>query len=136
MAISDLKMFSMLRSKMHWHQTRQRVLAENVANADTPKYLARDLTEFSTKQPLQLAGSDGLSTSKTHSSHLQGKTSIVRDAFTTKKVDGFEVTPEGNAVVLEEQMMKVTANQMDYQAVSTLYSKGMGLIKTAIRRPG
>lgn len=136
MAMGDLKMFSMLRSKMHWHQTRQRVLAENVANADTPSYRARDLTAFSTKKRLQVAASEGLSTSQTHGNHLSGKTSIVRDAFNSKKVDGFEITPEGNAVVLEEQMMKVTANQMDYQAVSTLYSKGMGLIKTAIRRPG
>ncbi|MCV6601029.1 MAG: flagellar basal body rod protein FlgB, partial [Cohaesibacter sp.] len=130
----DLNMFSMLRSKMHWHQTRQRVLAENVANADTPSYRARDLAAFSTKPGLKLAAPQGLSTSITHSTHLKAQERIVEDVFNSKKVDGFEITPEGNAVVLEEQMMKVTANQMDYQAVSTLYSKGMGLIKTAIRR--
>jgi flagellar basal-body rod protein FlgB len=134
MAISDLNMFSMLRSKMQWHQTRQRVLAENVANADTPSYRARDLAKFSAKSKLPLASSQGLSAVQTHANHLKGKSMIVRDGFASKKVDGFEVTPEGNAVVLEEQMMKVTANQMDYQAASTLYSKSMGLIKTAIRR--
>jgi len=36
MAISDLPIFSMLRTRMNWHQERQRLLAENVANADTP----------------------------------------------------------------------------------------------------
>jgi len=35
--ISDIPIFSMLRTKMHWHQERQRLLAENVANADTPQ---------------------------------------------------------------------------------------------------
>lgn len=134
MATGDLNLFAMLRSKMHWHQTRQRVLAENVANADTPSYRAKDLADFSFKRNLKMASSSGLSTAMTHSNHLQGKSSVVRDAFGAKKVDGFEITPEGNAVVLEEQMMKVTANQMDFQAASTLYSKGMGLIKTAIRR--
>ena len=37
MAITDIPIFSMLRTRMQWHQERQRVLAENVANADTPK---------------------------------------------------------------------------------------------------
>ena len=43
MAITDLPMFSMLRTQMQWHQERQRVLAENVANADTPNFRPRDL---------------------------------------------------------------------------------------------
>ena len=38
MTISNIPLFSMLRTRMHWHQERQRVLAENVANADTPRF--------------------------------------------------------------------------------------------------
>ena len=44
MPISDLPILSMLRTKMQWHQERQRLLAENVANADTPSFRPRDLT--------------------------------------------------------------------------------------------
>ena len=43
MPITDIPILSMLRQRMEWHQERQRVLAENVANADTPNYRARDL---------------------------------------------------------------------------------------------
>ena len=43
MPISDIPILSMLRTRMQWHQERQRMLAENVANADTPNYHARDL---------------------------------------------------------------------------------------------
>jgi flagellar basal-body rod protein FlgB len=43
MPISDLPILSVLRTRMQWHQERQRLLAENVANADTPNYRARDL---------------------------------------------------------------------------------------------
>jgi flagellar basal-body rod protein FlgB len=35
-------------------------------------------------------------------------------------------------VNLEEEMMKVAANQMDYQVVSALYMRSLGLIKTAV----
>ena len=44
MPISDVPILSMLRTKMHWHQERQRVLSENVANADTPGALGGSLS--------------------------------------------------------------------------------------------
>src|SRR5438477_4877847 len=53
MPISDIPLFSMLRTKMHWHQERQRLLAENVANADTAKFKPLDLAppRFDGRQP-------------------------------------------------------------------------------------
>jgi flagellar basal-body rod protein FlgB len=45
MAINDLPVLSALRTKMQWHQERQRVLAENVSNSDTPNFKPRDLVE-------------------------------------------------------------------------------------------
>ena len=44
----------------------------------------------------------------------------------------FEVVPSGNGVALEDEMMKVAANQMDFQAATALYTRGLGLLKTAI----
>ena len=55
MAISDLPIFSMLRTRMNWHQERQRLLAENVANADTPQYRPRDLAPLDFGRQVQQA---------------------------------------------------------------------------------
>ncbi len=44
----------------------------------------------------------------------------------------YEVRPAGNAVNLEDEMLKVASNQMDYQAATALYSRSMGLFKTAL----
>ena len=44
----------------------------------------------------------------------------------------YEARPSGNAVSLEDEMMKVASNQMDYQAATTLYSRSLGLVKSAI----
>ena len=51
MAINDLPILSALRTKMQWHQERQRVLAENISNANTPNFRPSDLVEpkFDTK---------------------------------------------------------------------------------------
>jgi flagellar basal-body rod protein FlgB len=128
MPISDIPIFSMLRTRMHWHQERQRLLAENVANAETPKFKPRDLAppEFNpTLQPLR-----GQALARTSTAHLTS--SEAASSFQVDRRGQFETRPAGNAVSLEDEMLKVAANQMDYQAATALYSRGLGLIKTAL----
>jgi flagellar basal-body rod protein FlgB len=129
MPISEIPIFSMLRTRMQWHQERQRVLAENVANSDTPNFRPHDLAPLdftrggprsptvalATTDPAHLAGFGG------------GGTSFASDR------DGpFEIRPAGNGVDHEDQMTRVASNQLDYQTATTLYSRGLNLIKTAI----
>jgi flagellar basal-body rod protein FlgB len=128
MAISDIPLFSMLRTRMHWHQERQRLLAENVSNADTPNYQARDLTppQFNRRQaPLAQ-----VALLRTEGSHI-GASGLSASQFESR-LGGAAVRPGGNGVNLEDQMIKVASNQMDYQAVTSLYQRSLGLIKTAV----
>ena len=53
-------------------------------------------------------------------------------SFDQNRKAGFQTRPAGNAVSLEDEMMKVSANQMDYAAVTSLYGKSLHLLKTAI----
>ena len=59
MPISDIPIFSMLRTKMQWHQERQKLLAENVSNADTPKFKPRDLAPLKFDTPIGVGGTVG-----------------------------------------------------------------------------
>lgn len=134
MAVTNLSMFRMLKNKMQWHQARQTVLAENVANADTPDYNARDLKTIDFKKKLKMT-TNGMGMQRDHQDHFVGKPmSSSLSGLAGQKRTGFETTPEGNGVVLEEQMMKVAANQMDFQTATSLYTRSLGLIKTAIGR--
>ena len=130
MAISDLPIFSMLRTRMQWHQERQRVLAENVANADTPKFRPRDLKPLDFGAQVQAANS--VQVASTNPAHITG--SSQNGAFATERPGKYDVRPAGNAVNLEDEMMKVASNQMDYQAAATLYSRSLGLLKLALNR--
>lgn len=132
MAFSDIPLFQALRTKMQWHQTRQGVLSENIANSDTPGYQARDVKEYSFADYAGVAAT-GLSTETTRVGHIKGSISGEGKARIEKQ-ESFEVTPSGNAVNLEEQMMKITQNQMDFQAATTLYTKGLGIIRTALSK--
>jgi flagellar basal-body rod protein FlgB len=130
-AISDISILSMLRTRMQWSQERQRVLAENVANADTPKYRGRDLTAPKFDDPAQVASVSTVGLATTENGHIAG-TGASGSVFRTESKDKFEVRPTGNAVNLEDEMMKVAANQMDYQAVTALYTRSLNLMKTAL----
>jgi flagellar basal-body rod protein FlgB len=128
MGVTDIPLFSMLRTRMHWHEERQRLLAENVANADTPNFKPRDLMPLKLDPARPLPPTLTLArTSPTHLAPTGGER-----LFPLDRQGGFEVRRSGNAVSLEEEMMKVAANQMDYQAVTALYTRGLNLIKTAL----
>ncbi len=133
MAINDLPMLSMLRTKMQWHQERQRVLAENVSNSDSPGFKPRDLVEPKF-DPRGVSGTvhESLAMARTSAAHIQA--TGVSESFASHSRGGYETRPAGNAVNLEDEMLKVSANQMDYAAVTSLYSRSLGLIKTAIGR--
>jgi flagellar basal-body rod protein FlgB len=128
MPISNIPLFSMLRTKMQWHQERQRLLAENVANADTPTFKPRDLSPLKF-DPAQPAGPQ-VALARTNAAHLASFAGSTQ--FQLDHRGEFETAPSGNAVSLEDEMLKVANNQMDYQAATALYTRGLGLIKTAL----
>jgi flagellar basal-body rod protein FlgB len=133
MGLADIPILSMLRTRLQWAQERQRVLAENVANADTPNFRPRDLTEpqFGDRTRPMVASIGTIALAQTEPGHIAGAMSGAA-AFHTTQAGGYELHPTGNAVNLEEEMMKVAANQMDYQAVTALYTRSLNLLKTAV----
>jgi flagellar basal-body rod protein FlgB len=129
MPISDFPIFSMLRTKLQWHQERQHLLAENVANAETPEFRPSDLAPPTFDAPPSgVAAVTLVRTTPTHLASPEGGA----PQFPLRPGRDFEVVPTGNGVSLEDEMMKVAANQMDFQAASALYTRGLGLIRTAI----
>jgi len=128
MPISEIPLFSMLRTRMQWHQERQKVLAENVANADTPNFRTRDLKPLDFGSQVHAAGQ--VRVASTNPAHITG--AAANGAFATDRNNKYDVKPAGNAVNLEDEMMKVASNQMDYQAAISLYSRSMGLFRTAL----
>ena len=134
MSINDLPVLSALRTKMQWHQERQRVLAENVSNSDTPNFKPKDLVEpkFAANGSSAPGSMGALAMMRTAASHIAPAGGIQSSA--TNRNAGFQTRPAGNAVNLEDQMLKVSANQMDYAAATSLYSRSLHLLKTAIGR--
>ena len=131
MPISDIPIFSMLRTKMQWHQERQRLLAENVANAETPGFRPRDLAPPKFDDQMQTPGA-GLTLARSDGAHIASLDGSGASQFAPARKTFNQVRPTGNAVSLEDEMLKVAANQMDYQTATSLYGKSLGLLKIAL----
>lgn len=133
MLFGDITLVNMMKQKMHWHEARQKVLSNNVANAETPGFRARDIAAPQFDVPQSGAGYiKPVTLAATTAGHIDPVKN--GNTFSTKPYTSFETTPEGNAVVLEDEVMRVSQNVMDYQAVTQLYTKGLGFIKTALGR--
>jgi len=137
MDLTKIPLFSLMAKRLSWLGQRQQVLANNVANADTPGYRARDLKAMKAVSFKRMLGGEGAKPgmAATHAAHLAGQ-SRKPAASAVDKVDSHEIVISGNSVSLEEEMMKVGKTMMDYQLTTNLYSKHIKMIKTALGRGG
>jgi flagellar basal-body rod protein FlgB len=106
------------------------VLAENISNSNTPGFKPRDLVEPNFSRDLAAGAPVTLAMTATNPGHIRAAGGA--EKFGVNRGGGYETRPAGNAVSLEDEMMKVSSNQMDYAAVTSLYSRSLGLLKTAI----
>jgi flagellar basal-body rod protein FlgB len=131
--LGDLPLVSMLKARMHYHQSRQKVLAENVANSDSPGFRPRDMAPF--EQTLgAMAQRGGMVPVRTDGRHIGIESSGSAAAATRRKAA--ETTPSGNAVSLEDEMMRMAQNQSDYHLATALYGKSLAYLRTALGRRG
>jgi flagellar basal-body rod protein FlgB len=132
MDLSEFPIFRMMAGKMKWLSSRQAVLSQNIANADTPKYRPLDLKEVDFRKPD--AGSPvRVELTRTNEAHF-GRTGVKEDFRSGRDKDTYETLPAGNAVVLEEQLMKVAENKHDYELMTQLYRKHVQMFRIALGR--
>lgn len=132
MNLTQQTLFRMMNERMGYLSERQKVLAQNVANADTPNYQARDLKKVNFFDEVRRS-SRKLQPAATQGTHLAG-TQRAEHWAVQKDRRPYETSPDKNGVVLEEQMMKIANNQADYQMSTTLYRKYLEMMKTTLSR--
>lgn len=129
----DLTLFAMAQKSMDWLTRRQEVLAENVANANTANYQAKDLAPLSFKNLLQQDTTVRAAT--TNPMHVSPPVEPVKfETLTERRPE--ESKPDGNSVLLEEQMQKIGDVKGNYDLAINLFNKHLSMLKTAIGKGG
>ncbi len=150
MDFKSLKLFSALQGKMSWLEKRQKLLAENIANSNTPNYKSRDLktqrfSSYLSAPGVAKAAAGGQTTGGqaamsagkvaiTHSGHMAPPASQAAYRVDSYQTQAPEVDQSGNGVGLEREMVKLAETQMDHSLVANLYSKHSGMLRVALGR--
>jgi len=114
--VEPIYLFDLAATQARWLAVRQAAMAENVANANTPGYVAKDVAPFSevyTQTQLQLA--------TTNPAHM-GNDPLDLGSVSADNEQPWEITPSGNSVSMEHEMLK--ANE-----VSRTYSMNTAIVK-------
>ena len=140
MTTQDLTLIQAAITKMHWNEARQKVLSQNIANADTPGYQPQDIKQLDFKTLLgssssSLPMSAGVQLKTTDPKHLSldGGSASSGIPAAKKQKNPYETSPSGNSVVLEEQLLKMNENYTDHHLTTTIYQKNIDMLKDSLK---
>ena len=108
---------------------KQAVVAQNVANADTPGYIARDLPDFKTIYMPDASAEAG--PRATRAAHLHGV--AVPGAMPAAVEIRDQASPNGNQVSLEGEMLKSVAAKRQHDRAMAIYKSALGMLRSTIR---
>lgn len=128
MKLDGMSFFNIASQRMRWLGARQAVVSQNIANADTPGYKAKEVSDFS---EMMDGARDVAGLATTNARHIQGSgaSSGVR---VTNDESSWETSIDGNNVALEEQTIKATEISENYRLAAELYRKGHNLLTLAV----
>jgi flagellar basal-body rod protein FlgB len=138
MTLDDIPLFSALKGRLSYLTQREAVISQNVANSDTPGFRPHDLAPFTIPD----GGAGGqLQMAQTNGADLVGAGGVKGGpngsrTWAPKVSPDSETRLDGNQVVLEEEMMKLTDARMGYSTAIGLYEKSLAMIQLAIKAPG
>jgi flagellar basal-body rod protein FlgB len=115
--------------RLRWLERRQTVLAQNVANADTPGYVARDVSPFGAT----LASSQVLA--MTDPRHVRG-VGAVGDARALRERRSQDIAPNGNTVSLDEQAIRIADTDQAHALAMTLHRRWISLVRSTLSSRG
>jgi flagellar basal-body rod protein FlgB len=123
----NLDVFTISSAMAKHAGTRQALISQNVANADTPGYLARDLPTF--KSSYEVSGS--VTQKATRSGHLNGAN---LGGYSAPAVDRTAASPDGNTVSIEQQMLKATDTLRQHDQALAIYKSALGVLRSSLGR--
>ncbi len=126
---AELTIFQTARALAGYAGQRQSVIAQNVANADTPGYKARDLTPFS-----DIRDGRGFADTMaaTRPTHLNGSGPARTVPGTVERPGDFD--PNGNTVMIEQELMLAAETRMQFDRAVTIYKTSLDILRTSLGR--
>ncbi|RME67293.1 MAG: hypothetical protein D6782_02825 [Alphaproteobacteria bacterium] len=143
MNLDQIPLFAAIKQRLQWLSARQELIAENVANANAPGYVPMTLKPQDFSDLVNSVGGadkrrhDGTAMRRTQAQHFDLGSASGERRLQPERVDKvFERLPNGNAVVLEQEMIDQAQTQIEYNMLLNLYRKHGAMLRTAIGHRG
>lgn len=134
MSIQNIPLMKAMSAKMSYLNQRQGVIAQNMANGDTPGFQPKDLSKVDFGGVLKnVIDTNRVTLSATQEGHIPDPSKIANPKNKTDKIT-YEVSPDGNGVIMEEQMVKANETTMDYNLMTSLMNKQVAMYRMALGR--
>lgn len=131
MDMSGLSIVNIAKNKLDYLSERQKVIASNIANANTPGYLAQDVQEPDFAGMVKNSVSQSLPMTVTNPKHMTAAP-IGGGAYRVYTPQPDEaLTIDGNGVSIEEQLNEASKIKGEYERTLTIYNKYKTMLKTA-----
>jgi flagellar basal-body rod protein FlgB len=125
---TQIGLFDLAEQRLAWADRRQGLLAQNIANANTPGYRPHDLRSFAST----LTSAGGVAPARTQANHMSGLAGASQQDEAESRPAAH--APDGNAVTLDDQLIKVADTATTHALVTTIYKKYLGLFSMALGR--
>ena len=143
MDLSGIPLFSMLSNKLGYLSEREKLISQNVANASTPGFTPHDLKPFDQQPGLSDRAKAGVMAEVAQTDSGTALNGVSGDrkpdrpkVYASLAAPDSETTLDGNQVVLEEQMLKMSESRADYEAAVGFYQKALSMLHMAVHKPG
>lgn len=128
MPVNFDKAFGIHDNALLLFERRTQLLSENIANADTPGYKARDI-DFD--QVLQNTRNEAVKMNTTHSGHINLSQQEFSQDVQFREVE--QSAADGNTVDLQKEKAAFAENSLRYQTTLNVLTRKITGLKTAFR---
>lgn len=125
----SLEIFRMAHGMAKHAGARQTVIAQNMANADTPEYVARDIAPF---KALYENADHPIHQKATRDAHLNGM--MESQSFSSSERRDVSSDPNGNTVSIESEMLHAVNTKRQHDRAVMIYKSALTILRTAVQR--
>ena len=117
------KIFDIYKQRIEFLTRNDAIIAQNIANADTPKYKPKELKQKKGRRY-------NIELYKTNPMHIS--VNEKGNKYTLMQAEVTEIKPDGNVVSIENELLKKSQNSMQLHQIANLYNKSKNMMKYAI----
>ncbi|MBI9047921.1 MAG: flagellar basal body rod protein FlgB [Anaerolineaceae bacterium] len=127
--ITNDSAISLAQKALNGLSYRKDLIAQNIANVDTPGYLAKEVN-FETAIKHVMSGNDSIQQKKTREGHMSPNEISGSNFYNVRNRPGGSLRNDGNDVDIDQELVEMSETELKYQALTQVITKKLSILKS------